>query len=102
MIGAYTAAVAVAVLVTVLVDLVVARTRLLRTKLFWASYAIVLFFQLIVNGVLTGFGVVQYDPERISGARLAFAPIEDLGFGFALVTSTLVLWRWRENARARA
>lgn len=102
MIGAYTAAVAVAVLVTVLVDLVVARTRLLRTKLFWASYAIVLFFQLIVNGVLTGFGVVQYDRERISGVRLAFAPIEDLGFGFALVTSTLVLWRWRENARARA
>jgi len=35
---------------------------------------------------------VQYDPDVIIGVRLAFAPIEDLGFGFGLVTLTLVGW----------
>ena len=92
MIGAYTAGALVAIVVAVLMDLVVARTGLLRTRLFWASYAIVVFFQLIVNGILTGLGIVQYDPEVILGVRLAYAPIEDLGFGFGLVTLTLVMW----------
>lgn len=92
MIGAYTAGALVAIVVAVLMDLVVARTGLLRTRLFWASYAIVVFFQLIVNGILTGLGIVQYDPDVILGIRLAYAPIEDLGFGFGLVTLTLVAW----------
>ena len=78
--------------VGVVVDLIVLRTQLLRSRLFWASYGIVVFFQLIVNGVLTGLGIVQYDPRVILGLRLAYAPVEDLGFGFALVTLTLVLW----------
>jgi lycopene cyclase domain-containing protein len=92
MIGAYTAAALAAMTAAVLMDLVVLRTGLLRTRLFWASYAIVVFFQLIVNGILTGLGIVQYDPDVIIGVRLAFAPIEDLGFGFGLVTLTLVGW----------
>ena len=92
MIGAYTAAALAAITAAVLMDLVVLRTGLLRTRLFWASYAIVVFFQLIVNGILTGLGIVQYDPDVIIGVRLAFAPIEDLGFGFGLVTLTLVGW----------
>ena len=50
----YTWASLTAILVAVAVDLWVLRTRLLTTRLFWASYAIVLFFQFIVNGILTG------------------------------------------------
>ena len=92
MIGAYTTAALAGMTAAVLMDLVVLRTGLLRTRLFWASYAIVVFFQLIVNGILTGLGIVQYDPDVIIGVRLAFAPIEDLGFGFGLVTLTLVGW----------
>jgi lycopene cyclase domain-containing protein len=97
MIPAYTAASIAAVLVAVVADLLVLRTGLLRTRLFWASYAIVVFFQLIVNGVLTGFGIVLYDPDVITGLRIAYAPVEDLGFGFALVTLTLVLWARSER-----
>lgn len=100
MIGAYTAGALVAIVVAVLMDLVVARTGLLRTRLFWASYAIVVFFQLIVNGILTGLGIVQYDPDVILGIRLAYAPIEDLGFGFGLVTLTLVAWTRLSRAAA--
>lgn len=90
--GAYTVGSIVAVVIAVVMDLLVVRTRLLTTKLFWVSYAIVLFFQLIVNGILTGFGIVNYDPAVITGLRVVFAPVEDLGFGFALITLTLVLW----------
>lgn len=98
----YTAASILSVAVAVVVDLRVFRTKLLRTKLFWASYGIVVFFQLIVNGILTGLGIVQYDPRVIIGLRLAYAPVEDLGFGFALVTLTIVLWvRLERTGRQR-
>jgi lycopene cyclase domain-containing protein len=42
--------------------------------------------------VLTGRGVVRYDPSAILGVRLAYAPVEDLAFGFALVLTSLSLW----------
>jgi lycopene cyclase domain-containing protein len=74
------------------VDLAVLRTRLVLGRVFWLSYAIVVFFQLIANGVLTGTGVVVYDPSTILGPRVVYAPIEDLAFGFALVLTTLAVW----------
>ena len=88
----YTVAAAAGVVVAVLLDLVVLRTRLLRQRSFWIAYAIVLGFQLITNGVLTGQGVVRYDPSTIVGVRLAHAPVEDLLFGFSLVLQTLCWW----------
>jgi lycopene cyclase domain-containing protein len=78
----------------VLADTVLLRTWLLRRRGYWTAYAIVLFFQLITNGILTGRHVVRYDPATILGARFAYAPVEDLLFGFALVTGTLSTWVW--------
>ncbi len=88
----YTLAAAIAVALALALDLVILRTRLVRGRVFWISYAIVLFFQLLTNGVLTGLAVVRYDPAAILGPRVAYAPIEDLAFGFALVLTTLVVW----------
>lgn len=76
----------------VVFDLLVVRTNLLRSKGFWTAYAIMCFFQLIVNGLLTGLPVVRYDPTAIVGWRLVWAPVEDLLFGFALVLTTLLAW----------
>src|SRR3712207_9059088 len=45
-----------------------------------------------MNGVLTGLEVVTYDPDTIWGPRIAYAPVEDLLFGFAMVTLTLASW----------
>lgn len=104
----YTQAVLLAVPTAALLDLVVLRTRLLLTRRWWAAYAIVLFFQLVTNAWLTGRGIVRYAPEAIVGGpevvalgsgRLAWAPVEDLGFGFALVLLTLVAWT-RAGSRA--
>jgi lycopene cyclase domain-containing protein len=78
----------------VALDLFVLRTKLLRRKVFWVSYAIILCFQLIVNGVLTGRNIVRYDSGTILGLRIAYAPVEDLMFGFSLVLQTLAWWVW--------
>jgi lycopene cyclase domain-containing protein len=77
-----------------LVDTVLLRTWLVRRRTYWTAYAIVLFFQLVANGILTGFDIVRYDPGAILGWRIAFAPVEDLLFGYAMVTLTLSTWVW--------
>jgi lycopene cyclase domain-containing protein len=99
----YTLAAVLGVLVVAGLDLAVVRTKLLLRKAFWTTYGIVLFFQLIVNGLLTGLKIVRYNHAAITGVRIVFAPVEDLLFGFALVTLTLILWVWAgRRATARA
>ncbi len=88
----YTVLACLAVLLAVATDLFLLRTRLLRTSLFWRTYLVLLFFQLLLNGVLTGFSIVRYNPHAIIGIRIAFAPVEDLAFGFALILLTLASW----------
>jgi lycopene cyclase domain-containing protein len=88
----YTELVLLAIVVTIINDLYLLRTRLLTRKVFWTSYAIVVFFQLITNGWLTYNEIVIYSDDVITGLRIAYAPIEDLGFGFALVTNVMALW----------
>jgi lycopene cyclase domain-containing protein len=90
----YTGLALAGVAAAVALDLVVLRTGLLRRRAFWASYAIVVFFQLLTNGWLTGRDIVTYAPSAILGWRLVYAPVEDLLFGFSLVVQTLAWWVW--------
>jgi lycopene cyclase domain-containing protein len=92
-IGEYTLAAAVGVTLTVLLELLVLRTGLFRDPRYWVALAIVACFQLLVNGVLTCPPIVSYDPAQLLGPRIACAPVEDLAFGFAMVTTTIALWR---------
>jgi hypothetical protein len=101
----YTQLAVVAVGLAIVVDVIVLRTRLFTRRVFWTAYAIVFGFQLVTNAALTGLRVVRYDgsaivgdsttnvtPTFIGDGRIAFAPVEDLAFGFALVLVTLSLW----------
>jgi lycopene cyclase domain-containing protein len=100
----YSALAVTSVVAVLVVDLGVLRTRLVTRRVFWATYAIVLVFQLLMNGVLTGLDVVTYDPATIWGPRIAYAPVEDVAFGFAMVTLTLASWaavNRRANTAAR-
>lgn len=81
-----------AVVAVLVVDLAVYRTRMVTRKAYWTAYAIIVSFQLLMNGVLTGLDVVVYDERTIWGPRIAYAPIEDLLFGWAMVTLTLASW----------
>lgn len=73
-------------------DLYLLRTRILTRKAFWTAYAIILPFQLLTNWWLTSRNIVRYDKGQIIGPRLASAPLEDIGFGFALILGVLALW----------
>ena len=106
---AYTVAAAIAVLIAICADLVVLRTALVRSRTWWTAYGIVVFFQLLTNGWLTGRGIVRYSDDAIVGSerivflgdgRIAYAPVEDLAFGFALVLMTCAVWVWT-GARTR-
>ena len=90
----YTALALLAVAAAVVLDLAVLRTRLLTRRAFWTAYAIIVVFQLVTNGWLTGRDIVTYDEQAIAGARLVYAPVEDLLFGFSLVVQTLAWWVW--------
>jgi lycopene cyclase domain-containing protein len=89
----YTLAAICGVVLAVLLELLVLRTGLFRDPRYWIALAVVVCFQLLVNGVLTCPPIVSYDPTEILGPRIACAPIEDLAFGFAMVTTTIALWR---------
>lgn len=90
----YTALAVLGVVGSIVGDLWLLRTRLLTRRIFWTSYAIIVVGQLAANGLLTGFGIVRYNPAEILGLRIVHAPVEDLLFGFALVTWTLSWWVW--------
>jgi lycopene cyclase domain-containing protein len=88
----YTVAAALGVLASLALDVVILRTRLVLGRVFWCLYPIIFGFQLASNGILTGRGVVRYNPHDILGVRLVHAPVEDLAFGFALVLASLSIW----------
>jgi lycopene cyclase domain-containing protein len=89
----YSLAAATGIVLAVLLELLVLRTGMFRDPRYWVTLAIVGAFQLLVNGVLTCPPIVSYDPAEILGPRIVCAPIEDLGFGFAMVTTAIALWR---------
>lgn len=88
----YTEIAVIAFLFSILFDLYIIKSRVLNRAVFWTSYAIIVFFQLITNWWLTSREIVMYDPDVIIGLRIASAPAEDLFFGFALVLSVMSLW----------
>jgi lycopene cyclase domain-containing protein len=99
----YTQLALVGVAAVVVVDLVVLRVRLLRRRAFWTAYAIIVFFQLLTNGFLTGRQIVTYNPDTaltgedvvlLGDWRILYAPVEDLMFGFVMVVLALDLWVW--------
>jgi lycopene cyclase domain-containing protein len=82
-------------------ELLVLKTGLFRKGRYWAALGIGLAFQLPVDGWLTrrDAEIVVYHDQAITGVRAPWnIPIEDYGFGFALITLTLLCWVWLGRA----
>jgi lycopene cyclase domain-containing protein len=90
----YTEAAVLVFMLAGMFDIAITQSRMLARRDFWISYVIILFFQLLTNAWLTSREIVTYEMNSIWGPRLAFAPVEDILFGFALILSTLSLWHW--------
>lgn len=93
----YTVGAVLAVGLTLVLERFVLRTGLLRTASYWLTMLIVFGFQCLVDGWLTKLDrpIVRYAPDAITGIRFPWdVPIEDFLFGFALLTSVLLVWEW--------
>lgn len=98
----YTVPAVLAVIAVCILEFAVLRTGLFRRAAYWISTAIVLGFQIPVDGWLTKLSapIVIYDDNHTSGIRFPFdIPVEDFLFGWAMVTAVLLLW---ERQRPRA
>jgi lycopene cyclase domain-containing protein len=105
MIGTYTLSAFAATVAVIALELAVLRTGLFRDMRYWTALVIGLGFQIPVDGWLTRADdpIVVYAEGTISGLRFPMnIPVEDFGFGFALITFTLLLWRRLEAVETRA
>jgi lycopene cyclase domain-containing protein len=87
---------AIAVVAVVVVELAWLHTGIFATAQYWIALAIVFAFQTVVDGWLTKLSspIVIYNPRTMLGLRVPWdIPVEDYGFGFAMVTLTIMLWR---------
>lgn len=90
----YTQLALIAIPSVIIFDFYITKSRILWRKSFWSAYAILVFFQLITNWWLTSRGILTYDPDVITGLRIAAAPAEDLLFGFSMLVMTISLWMY--------
>ena len=100
MIPEYTVMTVLGMIVVVGLELLVFRSGIFRRAKYWAALAICLGFQCLVDGWLTKLSdpIVIYNPDMFLGIRFPFdIPIEDFGFGFAMITAVLMLWQWNLN-----
>ena len=91
----YTAAATLTLVAVVALELMWLRTGLFSTARYWITTAIVLAFQVPVDGWLTKLDapIVRYDDAETLGVRFPWdIPVEDFVFGAAMVTLTLLLW----------
>jgi lycopene cyclase domain-containing protein len=77
------------------------RTGIFGTAQFWVAYAVIMFFEVLVDGWLTKLTapIVTYNPDEFSGIRFPWdIPVEDYLFGFSLIVLTFLFW---ERAKQR-
>jgi isorenieratene synthase len=93
----YTALAAAALVLAILLD-EACGTAVLRSRAGRDHALVVLGLTTIFNGYLTARPIVHYDDGFTTGVRVGTVPLEDYGFGLALVLVTTVLY---QRARGR-
>ena len=91
----YTVFAVLSVVVVVALELCWWRTGVFRSLQYWIAMAIVLGFQVPVDGWLTKLSapIVLYEESEMTGWRIPWdIPVEDFLFGFSMVTLTILLW----------
>ncbi len=100
----YTVLAVLSVIITVALVLRL-RVGIFRSAQYWVAMAIVVAFQVLVDGWLTKLSapIVIYNPEHHLGLRFPWdIPVEDYLFGFSMVTSCIALWERGKRERPTA
>lgn len=61
-------------------------------KAWWATLLILLILTAVFDSIIVGVGIVGYDPQKILGVYLGFAPIEDFFYAVLAVLIVPALW----------
>jgi lycopene cyclase domain-containing protein len=95
----YTLLACLSVVATILLDRI-SGMHVLRRRVFYLFFAVIICFKLMVNGYLTKH-IVRYSPSEIMGFRIGTIPVEDFLFGFSMVTMSIIFWEYfKEKDRA--
>jgi lycopene cyclase domain-containing protein len=101
----YTVITVFAVVTVVAAEFLYFKSGIFTTAQYWWTMLIIFAFQIPVDGWLTKLSapIVIYNPDEILGLRVPWdIPIEDFGFGFAMVTLAILLWRrWLDRRQSR-
>ncbi len=88
----------VSVIITVVIDKL-SGVNILKRKMFYLFFLIIMVFKFLVNGYLTGKDIVLYNPEFFLGLRIGSIPLEDFLFGFGMVALTIIFWEYFKKRR---
>ncbi len=69
-------------------DMLILKTFVVKKPGFLKILAIMMLLTAVFDQLLTGLPIVEYSPEKISGLKLFFAPIEDFAYTIAVVILT--------------
>lgn len=95
MIPAYPGFSILAAVVVVVLELRWLRTGLFRAPAYWIAMAVIVAFQIPVDGWMTKLTdpIVIYNPEVLSGWRWPLdIPTEEFVYAWAMLTMVMLLW----------
>ena len=92
----YTLIAVSSVILTLLIDKL-AGVNIFKQKLFYLFLVIILGFKFMVNGYLTGAGIVMYNRQFFLGIKAGSIPLEDFLFGFSMVSLGIIFWEFAKR-----
>ena len=98
----YTIGTVLTMIAVIAIELFWLKTGIFRSLNYWLAMAVMFAFQIPMDGFLTRLSnpIVRYNPDQFLGIRWPLdIPIEDFGFGFAMMTLTLMLWTALRRSR---
>lgn len=80
-------------IVVILIVILVLRVRLRIPSLaLLATLAILLTLTAIFDNLIVGFSVVDYDPTKILGLKIGYAPVEDFMYSLLAIVIVPTIW----------
>ncbi len=73
-----------------------------RWRVVGVAAAVLLVLTAVFDNVLVATGIVGYDPDRISGALVGVAPVEDFAYAVAAVVLLPSVWTLLGGGSRRA
>ncbi len=102
----YTQLTILSLLLLILADQAIFKTRVIFTPRFGWFLLVVILLQFVVDNYLNGRWLANnpivgpYNPQFYSGIKIWHTPLENFGFGIALVGLNVVIFEWLERRSA--